>query len=130
MSFTDLFGASTTISNGILTIVLTETNAKAQAFVESLGSTGSWVGLTEANQRDPEVLALIFIQAFCNYFTPERLAANPSADVSCSLSNRSVSPPPFGEESTGTATLNDEYTLIQANIPLNFPTPDPNNSFG
>ncbi|MFP5272604.1 hypothetical protein [Coleofasciculus sp.] len=129
MSLTELLGVSANISNGILSITLSELNAKAQAFVDSLGNSGSWVGLTPENQQDPEVLGVTFMQAFSNYFTAERLEDVPAADVSCGLSNRTVNPPPFGEEGTGAATLNDEYTLTQSNIPFNFPTPDPNNSF-
>lgn len=129
MSLTELFGDSTTISNGILTITLSEANAKAQAFVDSLGSSGAWVGLTPENESNPEVIAVMFMQVFCNYFTAERLANSTTANVSCSLSGRPVSSPPFGEEATGQSTLSDEYTLIQANIPLFLPIPDPNNSF-
>lgn len=129
MSLTELYGNSATLENGVLTVVLSELNAKANAFVDSLGSSGQWVGLNSTNELDVEVQAVTFVQAFCNYFTPERLANDTTANVSCSLANRTVSPPPFGEEATGQATLSDEYTLIQAGIPLNFPIPDPNNSF-
>ncbi len=129
MSVQDCFGIDAAISNGILSINLEQLNQKAQAYVDSLGASGVWVGLTAQNQDDIEVLAVTFMQAFSNYFSAERLANEVNADVSCSLSNRTVSGPPFGEEATGAATLADEYTLIQANISLNYPMPDPNNSF-
>jgi len=130
MSLIDLFGDSATISNGTLSISITELDAKAQAYKDSLGAAGTWIGITSTNQEDPEVLAVAFMMAFSNFLNAERLVDDPTADVSCSLSGRSVSLPPFGEEATGLVTLSNEFTLIQANIPLELPVLDPNASFG
>lgn len=128
MALTDLFGTSCQVTAGVLSIDLSELNAKAQAYNDYLGFSGTYVGITSENQLDEEVIAISMIMSFSNYFTGGRLDTEPTANVSCSLTARPGTSPPF-DDLAGQAYVANEYTFIQAGIPVSYPGLDPNSSY-